>query len=278
MNQVLCREFHVVCRLLTRRETGQTTGIAPALSPFPCQCVGVLIATAILLLAECAAAQQPATKKSGSATSDQTAGLADLPDAAMKEKILNSSAWKQAYDEFQKWLASQAIFTPADIERIKASLSVQIQQMPASELQGFLDDWQAKLKVLNGRDSQDALLWLGEYLSVLADGVRRQSLIDFGLADFPKLTASQLESALTKVRARRLRLQQQTAAFDQNRQQMVQRAQQMNAELQSRQPSTAARFGTNRSPYQPPRFDPPRPPRRQMFVDGNGQIVFALPN
>ena len=85
----------------------------------------------------------------------------------------------RCYDEFEKWLGSQAIFTPADIDRINSNLLGQIRVASAGELQGT-DDRQAKLKVLNGRDFQDAQQWLGEYLSVFADGVRRRRLQTLG--------------------------------------------------------------------------------------------------
>ena len=105
-------------------------------------------------------------------------------EAAAKEQILASPAWNQAYDEFQNWLASQAIYTPADDRRESSEFVAQIQSMSASELQGFLNDWQAKLRVLNGRDSQDAQQWLGQYLSVLADGFRAELLVKWGLLTF----------------------------------------------------------------------------------------------
>jgi hypothetical protein len=241
--------------------------------------VGVVIAIVSPCLFDCASAQQSGAAKSGAAEVNPVTAAAAPSDAALKESILASSAWKQASDGFQKWLASQAIYTPAEIAQIQASLTAQIQSMPASELQGFLDDWQAKLKVLNGRDSQDAQQWLGQYLSVLADGIRRRSLSEMGLADLPNMTASQLEDAFIRVRARRLSLQQSRAAFDQNRQQRVQMVQQNNAVMQqARLQRGAAQFGTNQGPYRPSRFDPPPLQRGpQFFVDGDGRIGFVLP-
>ena len=104
--------------------------------------------------------------------------------------------------------------------------------MPTSELQGFLDDWQARLKVLNGKDFQDAQQWLGEFLSVLADGYRRQTLKNLGLADVTNMSAAQLEDAITRIEADRLRRQQSQVAFDQQRQQTVQTVQARNAATQ----------------------------------------------
>jgi hypothetical protein len=243
------------------------------------RCAAGLVAIAGLLTCKSSSAQQPAPTKSAAETK-QTPVAAEPSDAAAKEKILAGPAWKQVYDEFQKWLASQAIYTPADVERIKANLKAQVQSLPASELQGFVDDWQAKLKVFNGKDFQDAQQWLGEYLSVLADGFRRRTLKNLGLENVANMTASQLEDAIVRIRANRLATLQQQAAFNQSRQQMVRMVQQSNAATQQAQQQTnsgAAQFGTNQSPYRPPKFNPPPPPRRQFFVDSYGRIVIGLP-
>ena len=232
------------------------------------------------LTVERSLAQQPDPSKSSGAAPNQTTSDANSSDSAAKAKIVASPAWKQINDEFQKWLASQAIYTPADVERIKANLKAQIQAMPASELQGFLDDWQAKLKVLNGKDFQDAQQWLGEYLSVLTDGFRRRTLKDLGLDNVANMTARQLEDAIVRIRANRLATQQRQAAFEQSRQQMVRMVQQTNASAQQAQQQTnagAARFGTNQTPDRPPKFNPPPPPRRQFYLDSDGRIRFALP-
>ena len=227
-----------------------------------------------------AEAQPLAQPTSGSAPG-QPAGGADASDAAIKSRILASPEWQQAYDEFQKWLASQVLYTPTDVARIKANLAAQIQVLPASELQGFLDDWQARLRVLNGKDFQEAQQWLGEFFLVVADGFRRQTLRDLGLVDVSNMTASQLEDAILRIRADRLSRQQQRVDFEQNRDRIVQRVQQNQASTQQnlqQRNSVAAQFGTNQSPYRPPTPSPPAPPpRRQFFVDGNGRIGFTLP-
>jgi hypothetical protein len=243
------------------------------------------VVVAIAVVAGCdavdhAAAQPLAQPGSGSA-SDQPAGASDSSDTDLKKRIITSPEWKQAYDEFQRWLGLQVIYTPTEVERIKANLATQIQVLSASELQGFLDDWQARLRVLNGRDFQEAQQWLGEFLMVVADGFRRQTLADWGLVDVSNMTARQLEDAITRIRAERLSSQQRRATFDQHRQQMVQRVQQNNGSTQQnlqQRNSVAAQFDTHRSPYRPATSNPPAPaPRRQFFVDGNGRIGFTLP-
>ncbi len=83
--------------------------------------VGVLIAVVSPCLFDCSLAQQSGAAKSGAAEVNPATAAAAPSDAAIKESILASPAWKQAYDEFQKWLASQAIYTPAEIAQIQAA-------------------------------------------------------------------------------------------------------------------------------------------------------------
>ncbi len=150
-------------------------------------------------------AQQPAQPKSGAPAANQKAAPSanqtkgGAAPASTKAQIAASPAWKQINDEYQKWLSSQAIYTPADIQRINANLAARIQSMPASEMQGFVDDWQAKLKVLNGKNFQDAQQWLGAYLSVLTDGYRRQTLKELGLTDVANMSAAQLDDAIVRI-------------------------------------------------------------------------------
>src|SRR5438552_7381871 len=61
--------------------------------------------------------------------------------AEEKKKILASPAWQQVIAEYEKLLASQAIYTPADIQRIGANLNAQVQAMSVADLQEYLDDW-----------------------------------------------------------------------------------------------------------------------------------------
>ena len=136
------------------------------------------------------------------------------PIGPEREKIMASAAWKQVDSEFQKWLSQQTIYTPAEINRINQKLATQIRAMPTSELQGFIDDWQAKLKVLLGKDFQEAQNWLGQYMVNMADGYQRNYLKRLGLSDIPNLSAAQLEAAITRIRADRLAVIQAQADFD----------------------------------------------------------------
>ena len=123
--------------------------------------------------------------------------------------------WKQVYTGYQKWLSTQPIYSPNQIKKINDKLDAQIRNMPTSELQGFLNDWQAKLKILNGKNFQEAQNWLGAYLTNMADGYKRNYLHSMGLIDIPSLSAKQLESAITEIRANQSSIAHDQAVFDQ---------------------------------------------------------------
>lgn len=231
----------------------------------------------VALCVQSSSGQQPPKPGDQSHPAAADSGAAD---AAAKAAILGSQQWNQVYDEFMRWISTQAIYTPADVERIKTELMAQIRVASASELQDILDDWQAKLKVLNGRDFQEAQQWLGEYLSVFVDGIRRQRLQQLGLTNIENMSAAQLEDAVLRIRAHRLNALQRRAAFDQSREQQVLSAQQNNAARQlSRQQARtgAGQFMTNVSPDRPEKFNPPAASRRQFFMGPDGRLMYSLP-
>ena len=243
-----------------------------------------VLTVATLLAAQRLPAQQsnqPKACAAGSAT--EAAGSSE---AAAKAKIMASDAWKQMAAEYQKWLNSQAIYTPDDINRINAKLAAQVQSMPAADMQDYLNDWNAKLKVLNGKDFQDAQQWLGEYMSALTDGYRAKTLKQMGLTDVANMTADQLASSIETIRADRLSIQRSQVAFNQMRQQQVQSMQQANAATQKAATArgravATSQFNTVQSPYRPSSGGPWNPAPQvtvpQFYVSGSGQIGYMLP-
>jgi hypothetical protein len=234
----------------------------------------IVLIAAIFLMTNPLLAQQP---KAAPAPANQAKGAAAPSAAPTKTQILASPAWKQINDEYQTWLSSQAIYTPADIQRINAKLAAQIQALPADEMQGFVDDWLAKLKVLNGKNFQDAQQWLGTYLSVLTDGYRRQTLKQLGLTDVANMSAAQLDEAITQIRAQQFSTQQSQAAYHQSQQQVASVIQQNNAATQQAGSPGASSFGTTQAPGRAPKFNPASNPQLPMYVDGYGRIGFGLP-
>jgi hypothetical protein len=230
-----------------------------------------------------AMAQTPAPQKGAKATSPAAKGSdakSAAADAEARAKIMASPEWKQVSSEYSKWLSTQAIYTPADVQRISNEIAAQFQSMPVSEMQGYLDDWQAKLKVLNGKDFQDAQNWLGAYLAPTTDGYRRTTLKQLGLGDVANMTAAQLDDAILRIRANQMQVQQSQNAYAQSQQQMVQAVQRGNA---ASQPAQQPRYGsgpgynTLQSPYRPPKYNPPPNPTPQFYVNGYGRVGYMLP-
>jgi hypothetical protein len=220
---------------------------------YPTRTFTVLILAISCFAVDPLAAQQPnqAAGRTASSTSSE---------AATRAKIMASDEWKQIGAGYQKWLSSQPIYTPNQINRINEKLDAQIRTMPTSELQGFLDDWQAKLKVLNSKNFQEAQDWLGAYMTNMADGYRRNYLQSMGLTDIPNMSAKQLEAGITEIRANQSSIAQDQQVFDQTRQQTVQTVQQNMAATQQADQNASMQDGGGeyesfQSPYSPMMFN-----------------------
>lgn len=237
-------------------------------------------------LVRCQQPTRPLTAPAPAAKAPATAPAKAAPAMdAEKAKILASDGWKQVISEYEKWVTSQAIYTTDDVKRMNAKISAAVQSMSASDLQEYLDDWQAKLKVLNGQNFQEAQAWLGAYLEPCTDGYRAKTLKQLGLTDVAKMSAAQLEDAIVKIRADRLSKEASQAAFEQSRAAQTRMLQQdFSASQQAVQQASAGvnygygpGFNTMQSPYHPPKFNPPPQPRMHFYVNGQGQIGYLLP-
>ncbi len=200
----------------------------------------------------------------------QISKASDDAESKKKAQILASDRWKKVVQEFDQWLAVQVVYTPEQVAQIKAKLAAQVQTMSASELEEFLNQWDAKLKVLLGKDAAEAREWLAQNLQVMADGYRKQFLKQLGITDVTKMTAAQIEEAMERMRADRLALLQQREVFDASRQQQVRMAQEMeaasNTARQEAANNQAAQYPTYQSQYSPRRYDyAPRPPLLPVF-------------
>lgn len=198
------------------------------------------------------------------------ASRAQAPTAGMSEnsakaQILNSPRWKQMIEEFNKWLSIQVVYSPQQVQDIKSRLQVEIQTMSASDLQQFLDQWDAKLKVLLGKDAAEAREWVGQFLSVAADGYRKKVFDRLGITNISTMSAAQIENAIHNIRAQELHMKQERSVFDQGRTFQAQTAQQFQtdqrAALQRAGESQAPKFGSYQTPMSPKQFDwRPLPP------------------
>jgi hypothetical protein len=193
-----------------------------------------------------AEAPAPASGAGPSANGPQPQDSADI---ARKAEIMGSPRWRRAIFELGEWLSSQSIYTPHQVRNIKADFNRRVERMSASDLEYLLDELDAKFKILETPEAQDARAWVGQYLSVLSDGERARVLKD--VPDVVTMSSAQLQQEIVKIEQKRTALQRQQSAFDEGRRQMVEQAQ--SARQATAQASAAAARATagaaSYSPY-----------------------------
>lgn len=221
------------------------------------------------------AADPPAKQPAKPDAKQEEAGSAG--DLARKAEIMSGPRWRRAIFELGEWLSNQQIYTPQEVNRIKADFNRRVAGMSSYELEYLLDDLDAKFKVMETPEARDAKAWLGQYLAVMSDQRRAEALRD--IPDVVTMSASQLQQEINRIEQKRVSLQQRQQAFDQTRDMRVQLA-----EDNRRQTAAAAaaamaqtRAGSSFSPYsggggggaggKPPFSD----------VKGSGMTVMAGP-
>jgi hypothetical protein len=152
-------------------------------------------------------------------------------DIVRKAQIMNSQRWRRAIFELGEWLAAQQIYTTDEVRRIKATFNRRVAGMSSYELEYLLDDLDSKFKILDTPEAKDARSWVGQYLSAMSDRKRAEVLKD--VPDVVTMSASQ----------------QRSAAFDQSRQQLVDRAAAARQQTASASANAAAQAGAAYSPY-----------------------------
>ncbi len=243
-------------------------------------CLSLLAAAAIGLSANNLFAQvnPAATKAALDAAKDPKAAdpLATHPsvleahESEMRAKVLSDPKWKEVDAMFQKWLVTQPIYSDAEIKRMTNRMIAQRDAMSASELQEFLDDWDTKLKILLGKDAQEAQQWLGVYMANMADGYRRSYLKRMGLDKPGTLTAAQLEQEIVRIRASQKNLDAYAANYQHSSDQRFQAAQNQKASaMQERQFEQNATLGGNYgdSGFQSG-YSPWNPPATRLDIGG----------
>jgi len=180
-----------------------------------------LIIVGLALLAMLRASPGPAADPAAPAAagSDKPVGADDL---ARKAEIMSGQRWRRAIFELGEWLSSQQIYTPQEVNRIKADFNRRVAGMSSYELEYLLDDLDAKFKVLESPEARDAKAWLGQYLAAMSDRRRAEALRD--VPDVVTMTAAQLQQEIGRIEQKRTSLQQRQQAFDQSREALVQQA------------------------------------------------------
>ncbi len=78
--------------------------------------------------------------------------------------------------EMNEWFNTQKTYTPEQVAKTKADFAATVQRASAEDLQLILSDINAKLKILETPEAQDARAWLGHYLSILSKQKARRSV------------------------------------------------------------------------------------------------------
>ena len=180
-----------------------------------------VVAAVVAIAASGRAADPPPARQPGAA--ERTMPSQATPeDAARKVEIMSGPRWRRAIFELGEWLSSQEIYSPQEVNRIKADFNRRVAGMSSYELEYLLDDLDAKFKVLETPEARDAKAWLGQYLSAMSDQRRAEALRD--VPDVVTMSSSQLQQEINRIEQKRMSLQQRQQAFDQSRDVLVQQA------------------------------------------------------
>lgn len=207
----------------------------------------------------------------------------DAADEAKKAQLLASESWRRVEAEFQQWASVQVLYTPEQFKQLKARLIAEIKRMPAADLQKFIADLDAKLKVLLSKDAIEAQAWLGQYLSVMSDGYRQKFVGN--TPDFYAMSSEQIEDEYHRLKSKILSMQQAQDQFDVANTQIVKNteaslaAARRNAAQDANAvgASNAISAGGYQSHYSPKQSSHDYHPPQMNFFEWGGRIGFNLP-
>jgi hypothetical protein len=170
-------------------------------------------------------------------------------DLARKAEIMSGPRWRRAIFELGEWLSNQQIYTPQEVNRIKADFNRRVAGMSSYELEYLLDELDAKFKVLETPEARDAKAWVGQYLAVMSDQRRAEALRN--VPDVVTMNASQLQQEINRIEQKRAMLQQRQESFDQGRNLQLQFAEDSRRQSAAAAAAAAARVqsATSFSPY-----------------------------
>jgi hypothetical protein len=184
----------------------------------PC---GIVLTAACLLLAASAAAADPAASPAAGSAAP-AAGDEGKDDVARKAEIMSSQRWRRAIFELGEWLSAQQIYSPQEVNRIKADFNRRVAGMSSYEVEYLLEDLDAKFKIMETPEAKDAKAWIGQYLAAMSDQKRAEVLKD--VPDVVTMTSAQLQQEIDRIEQKKAALQRQQQAFDQSRDLLVQQA------------------------------------------------------
>ncbi|NCA11674.1 hypothetical protein EBR56_07675 [bacterium] len=198
----------------------------------------------------CGSVVRPAT-----AADVSPAGECDLN---RKADIMHGAQWNRAIAELGGWLATQTVYPPAEVRRIKVRFNERVAAMSSYEIEYLLDSVEQKMRLLDTPEARDAKAWLGEYLSAMSDARRAQELRT--VPNLLDMNAGQLWAEIQRIDRKRASLQQrqqgvaarQNALVDQaaaSRQASAEAARATAARLRAAPPQVPARQGGGAPPF-----------------------------
>lgn len=146
----------------------------------------------------------------------------DDGELARKADILHSPDWQRAIAELGSWLATQSVYSPSEVRRIKVQFNERVAAMSSYELEYLLDSISAKLRLLDTVEARDAKAWLGEYLSAMSDARRAQEMRN--VPSILDMSADQLWREIQRIDSMRGALRQRQQGVESRQAALTKRA------------------------------------------------------
>jgi hypothetical protein len=202
-------------------------------------------------------------------------------DAALRTQVFESSAWRRAMFEVNEWLRTQRVYTPQQVEEMRAQFRRRVDEMSGADLKLLLGDLETKLEIIDTPQAREAKAWMGEYVAVLAERRRAEVLRD--LPNLATLTSAQLRAELVRIQQKRDTLDSRQRSAGRNQNQRVTAATRSQQQNQRQLEQARANRPTAFSPYRSQSKVNDRlntessSPRPTFFVDPLGGVGRTLP-
>ncbi len=219
-----------------------------------CAVASMLGATTVALGQQTAPGTQQGDYQSGGYITPETSG----PQAALQPRL---QKLEQAFDQ---WLSVQNIYTDAEVAAMKAKLQQQARAIPASELEDFIDQMEARLTILLSDEAMDAR----HYLSFYTEQARRKQFAPSGkMPQVFEMPVAELRQELFDFQQQRAQRAANQNTFSQLQGQQAQAIAQQQRDRQARQAQSInqARSQVAAQQQQQPR-QKPQPPMGSRYA------------
>jgi hypothetical protein len=146
---------------------------------------------------------------------------ADGAQDAARQANLTDERWRQAQGKFEKWLAIQKIYSPAEVAALKAEMAARASELSPAELEKMLGDLESRLAVLLSPEADEAREWIGGILAVARNP---EAHLGGPLPDVVNMSAEEIKAELERFQRRRGAQRRAQADFNQTRERQVQGA------------------------------------------------------